>query len=258
MSEALLTLSLTTSPDTTSATSSPGSVDGVTPCASPDGPMTDLFGRALVPVSPSAPQASSVAARMSATYGLRSAASSASAALQRSLASRLPALLNSRGSTMFSLTWRTIHTPLRRPLCQLAASAHRTSASACGGWPTPMAQDTADRTGNLAYIERRESLGYPLTLQMVVAAQLTTWPTPMAQNPMGGSCDYTRTVETFLGLRASPNARKAASGPPLSGSPAPTAKPGQLNPSFSRWLMGYPKVWDDCAPIKSKPSKRSA
>lgn len=70
---------------TRSATSSPESEVGASPCASLDGPMIDLFGQALVPASRSASQASSVAARMSATYGLRSSASSASVALQRSL-----------------------------------------------------------------------------------------------------------------------------------------------------------------------------
>jgi hypothetical protein len=76
--------------------------------------MTDLFGQALAPASHSAPRASSVAATMSATYGLRSSTSSESAALQRSLASRLPELLGLRGGTMWQQTWKAIHTPQRR------------------------------------------------------------------------------------------------------------------------------------------------
>src|SRR4051812_4119475 len=112
MSEALLTCSPTICADTSSAISSPESADGVTRSDSPDGLMTDLFGQALAPVSHSASPARSVAAQMSDTYGLRSSVSSVSAALQQSLANRLAALLDSRGSTMFALTWKAINTPL--------------------------------------------------------------------------------------------------------------------------------------------------
>ena len=103
--------------------------------------MTDLFGQALAPASRSVPQASSVAATMSATYGLRSSTSSESAALQASLASRLPALLDSRGSITFALTWKTQATPLRRRICALLARGHSTSASGSIGWPTSRATD---------------------------------------------------------------------------------------------------------------------
>ena len=125
---------------THSAISSPASEDGALLYGLQDGPMTDLFGQAVAHASPSALQAPSVAAKMSATYGLRSSGSSASAALQASLASRLPALLDSRGSTMFALTWKTKATPLRRQICQLAARAHPTKDNDCSGWLTPRAR----------------------------------------------------------------------------------------------------------------------
>jgi hypothetical protein len=80
---------------------------------------------------------------MSATYGLRSSTSSASAALAASLASRLPALLDSRGSTMFALTWKAQATPQRRLICRLVASAHRTGDSGSTGWPTTTVQDAS-------------------------------------------------------------------------------------------------------------------
>jgi hypothetical protein len=117
-----------------------------------------------------------------ATCGLRGFLSSASAALEQSLVSRLRRQLDGVGSTLFSLTWNRKATPAGRPYFQLAASAHRTSGNDCGSWPTTRSTDgdknvrTAE--GSLREIERK---GCPQDLNQ--AAILASWPTPMAGTP---------------------------------------------------------------------------
>lgn len=171
------------------------------------GPMTDLFGQEVAHASHSAPRASSVAAKMSATYGLRSSGSSESAALQAYLASRLPALLDSRGSIMFALTWKAKATPLRRQICQLAARAHPTSDNGCSGWLTPRAR--GDAGGK-------------------------RWRDRLAKNLE----DQARIYALMRGLTDTEVARLS------------------LSATFVRRLMGYPAVWDDCAPTATPSCRR--
>jgi hypothetical protein len=49
----------------------------------------------------------------------------------------------------------------------------------------------------------------------------------------------------------------AVSGMTSNGFPAETAKPGQLNPDFSRWLMGYPAEWGCCGVMAMRSSRNS-
>lgn len=114
---------------------------GATPCAAPAGLMTAPCGPDLAPANPSARRASARATPTSATYGPHGSGSSASAALQSSLASRLQARMPFAGSTLYPMTWKVRVTPSGRQICALRARARRTSGNGCSGWPTAQSRD---------------------------------------------------------------------------------------------------------------------
>lgn len=151
-----------------SVTSSPVSGDGATPCDWLDGPTTEQCGPVVAPVSPSAQQVANEALKILGTSGPRGFVSFESARLQSSLESRLRALLASRGSTLFTLTWKDRHTPSRLRICALRASARRTSDSGSTGWPSPMAgtpaQNGYNEAGNTDSSRKTVALvGWPTT-----------------------------------------------------------------------------------------------
>lgn len=167
-----------------SATSSLASAAGVTLSDSPAGPMTDLFGQVVAPASPSARRAPTLGVPIPAIFGRRGIASSASAALQSSLVSRLKARLPMGGSTLFQMTWKEKATPSGRLVCLLRASGHRTSDSDCGSWPTPQVHDRTE-AGEAA----RARGGFDSSLSNSVL--LASWPTPNAMDTLA-PMDYER------------------------------------------------------------------
>lgn len=160
-------------------------------------------------------------------------------------------------SDVFSETWPRAGMTRNGIAYQRVPLAPLTGATASGLWPTASARDWKDSPGMAQTWTNPDgstpnvgdaTRGSDASARREGSASLSgavqrTWPTPRAEDSQCAS-GHRGTDDTLYGAICKPR----------DGS---TDAPGQLNPTWVEWLMGYPLGWTDCGDSATRSSRRS-
>lgn len=172
---------------------------GHSPPASLAGPIRSQYGPAVARANLSARQAKAAGLLMSGTCGRHlTTLSNPWTLTARLLGNRLRDLMASRGSPLFTLTWKHRAATSGLLICALRASAVRTSGNDSTGWPTATVGDSKNTRNSTAKrnklpptgIHKGDAHGAGINQHTASLCQqtrrLTTWPTPRATDGTKG------------------------------------------------------------------------
>jgi hypothetical protein len=195
-SETFAMYSQQTLPGFDGATSSPALAVGKKHCDSPSGPRTSQSGVGRALVNRFRVPANAPVRKTNGTSGQNSTVSSASVALQSSLANRLTAKTDLNGSMEYRLTWKNSATQSGRVICRLRASGRRKGDSDCSGWASPAATTWGGSAES--HLERKRkanangaSLGIVVSCLDQQATLVSGWNTPRSTDGTKGGPNQT-------------------------------------------------------------------